>query len=127
MPRRGPRPRWCSEACKQAAYRERHRERIAAARREAYATARQRARVAWFHQRFHQIGSDRSLGVNAALELMWELAGRDDSTRLTPKQAYRRASRRWHPDVPEGDETVFKLLQAVYRVLVASHPDWHRQ
>ncbi|UUV32225.1 hypothetical protein NQK81_01885 [Amycolatopsis roodepoortensis] len=110
--------------CKQAAYRERHGERIAAARRAAYAAERRRVRLAWFHEQYEQIGPRRIMKLETAEYLLWELSDRDDEVWSDPRRVYRRAARRWHPDVADGDEITFKLLEACRQVLKDKHPDW---
>ncbi|MCK2245452.1 MULTISPECIES: J domain-containing protein [unclassified Crossiella] len=77
-----------------------------------------------FHQQYQEMGPRHRLTVDDAEHLMWELAGEDNTIWTNRKKGYRLAARRWHPDVKGGDETVFKLLQRVYGVLVQYNPEW---
>ncbi|KFZ80792.1 hypothetical protein ED92_10650 [Amycolatopsis sp. MJM2582] len=66
----------------------------------------------------------RTLTVVKASQLLWELSGRDERAWSDPRRTYRRAAKRWHPDVVDGDEITFKLLDACRDVLQEKHPNW---
>lgn len=116
--RRGPTPRWCSDACKQAAWRTRvGAEQFAERRRRAEAERVRRLRVAGLHALYRAIDALHPLPTAQARSLLPELAGAERHSTTGPKALYRAAAARWHPDLQDGDEEVFKLLQEAYRIV----------
>ncbi|WP_331725860.1 J domain-containing protein [Streptomyces sp. NBC_00470] len=116
----GQRPKFCSDACKQAAW----RERVGAAelsrrRRAAEEARRQRQLIEGYQEELAQLSALMPLSRWRALELLYELAGDTGSIRDSPARLYKTAALSWHPD-RGGDHQVFQLLQEAYRVTVAT-------
>ncbi|MFE4398676.1 hypothetical protein ACFRPV_33085 [Kitasatospora sp. NPDC056808] len=116
--KRGPTPKWCSDSCRQAAWR--HRvgpEVLAKRRRRAEAEQARRWEIERYHAIFKSIGVRGPLATDTARSLLCELAAADPHTRRSARALYRTAAARWHPNLQGGDEQVFKLLQEAYRIV----------
>ena len=126
----GRRPEWCSDACKQRAYRQREAERREEARRQAewqeQWEARERARDE--EERRRRASSGSSSGFSARRSTMTAAEARrivfdvaemaDDGTADALRRAWRRAVRRVHPDHnPHRDGEDFKRLERAYDLL----------
>lgn len=117
----GRRPRWCGDACKQRAYRDRLRSSAwssAAAGGDAWSWWEDLlgggGGTGWAGTPF---GSWSSQDTAAARATVYRLAGLADDGAVALKRAYRRAARRTHPDVADGDLEDFKVLEAAVDLL----------
>ncbi|WP_159029527.1 hypothetical protein [Streptomyces qaidamensis] len=106
LPKPGRAPRFCSDACKQASW----REKAAVARRI------RDEQVALFHAEFDQITAAKPLPLTRVVPLLHGLAGSDPSHGLPVSRLYRTAAAAWHPDRPGGNHKVFQLLQEAHRL-----------
>ncbi|GGM06137.1 hypothetical protein GCM10010129_57290 [Streptomyces fumigatiscleroticus] len=115
----------CSDACKQAALRDRVGRGELNRRGKEAETRRIRAeRVRRYHAELHRIGALAPLPSERALPLLRELAGVAPWDQTAPARLYGAAVVAWHPDEPSGGHQVFQLLQTVYRsvnVLAGAH------
>ncbi|MFF8617174.1 J domain-containing protein [Streptomyces sp. NPDC015350] len=92
-------------------------EELAERRRRAEAARAERLRIERFRTVYRAIDARHPLSAITAHVLLAELAGVQGQLSSRPKALYRAAAARWHPDLENGDEEVFKLLQEVYRVV----------
>ncbi|BET45056.1 hypothetical protein RGQ21_00380 [Kitasatospora aureofaciens] len=114
---RGRVPQYCSDACKQAHWRSRlGSEEYNRRRREARAGNPRAAQVRKFRAVADGITGLSPLAPGRAMALLRELAGADTGDSSSPSRLYRSAATAWHPDLPDGDEKVFQLLQQAYTV-----------
>ncbi|WP_329431116.1 J domain-containing protein (plasmid) [Streptosporangium sp. NBC_01495] len=114
-PRAGRRPRFCSDACKQAAWRDRlGTEEYNRRRREADELERRRHLVRGYHAELAAITARTPLPVARVLPLLRELAGASPFDERPAVRLYMKAALRWHPDKPTGDKKVFQLLQEAH-------------
>ncbi|MCX4681371.1 J domain-containing protein [Streptomyces sp. NBC_01433] len=89
-----------------------------AERRRSTETERlHRRRIEQYHTVFQGISARRPLPTTTARTLLHELAGAETHVPAAPKTLYRTAAAQWHPDLEDGDEVVFMLLQEAYRVV----------
>jgi hypothetical protein len=110
-------PRFCSDACKQANWRERvGREEYNRRRRTAQARQARARQIRRYHTEFDRITTVTPLPLGRALPLLRELAGVAPWDQTPPSRLYKAAAVTWHPDKPEGDHKVFQLLQEAYRL-----------
>ncbi|MET8816468.1 J domain-containing protein [Streptomyces sp. NPDC004549] len=110
-------PRFCSDACKQANWRDRlGREEYNRRRREAEARQARAWQIRIYHAEFDCITARTPLPFNRVLPILRELAGAAPSDPAPPSRLYRAAAVAWHPDKPGGDHKVFQLLQEAYRL-----------
>ncbi|MFC0843577.1 hypothetical protein ACFH04_07515 [Streptomyces noboritoensis] len=125
--RRGPAPRWCSDACKQAAWRSRVGPEELSVRRRRAETERAKAlQLTWYRAVFRSISPLHPLPTATAQSLLVELAGHAPDSTAGAKLLYRKAATRWHPDLTHGDEEVFKLLEHVYQTVQLPAPPTRR-
>ncbi|MFF8619073.1 J domain-containing protein [Streptomyces sp. NPDC015350] len=92
-------------------------EELAERRRRTEAARAEQLRIKRFHVVYRAIDARHPLSAITAHVLLAELAGAQEKSSSRPKALYRAAAARWHPDLENGDEEVFKLLQEVYRVI----------
>ena len=107
-PRRPGRvPRYCSDACKQAAWRDRvGPEEYNRRRRRAAAELARRRDLVWrYHAEFDAITAVSPLPASIPV---WNP--------VPPAKLYKAAALKWHPDTREGDHKIFQLLQQAYRL-----------
>lgn len=118
--RRGQVPRYCSDACKQAAYRSRTDPAQARDRRRAAeAEATRRARLHNYRILAASLDSRNRLDIETAIDLVFDMAEVfDPDADVSLKTAYRRASRNWHPDLPDGNMQAFQLLQHAREIIL---------
>lgn len=110
LPKPGPVPRFCSDACKQANWRDGKRGRDVRGQR-----VRVRS-VAYFHAELERITAATPLPWERAVPLLRELAGAVEADETPIARLYKSAATTWHPDRPNGDHRVFQLLQEVFRL-----------
>ncbi|MER8073171.1 J domain-containing protein [Streptomyces sp. NPDC094034] len=114
----GPVPRFCSDACKQANWRDRvGKQEYNRRRRESTERRARASQIRSYHAEFDRITAATPLPAGRAFPLLHELAGtiRSASDPASLVRLYRTASVAWHPDKPGGDHKVFQLLQEAYR------------
>jgi hypothetical protein len=110
-------PRFCSDACKQANWRDRvGREEYNRRRKEAEARRARAALIRLYHAEFARVTAKTPLPFNRVLPILRELAGVAPWDPAPPSRLYRAAAVAWHPDKPHGDHVVFQLLQEAYRL-----------
>ncbi|MEU3601553.1 J domain-containing protein [Streptomyces sp. NPDC006798] len=110
-------PRFCSDSCKQADWRDRvGHEEYNRRRREAETRRIRAARIRIFHAEFDSISASSPLPFGRALPLLRELAGVTAWDSTPVPRLYRTAALSWHPDKPGGDHKVFQLLQEAHRL-----------
>ncbi|MGW1278862.1 hypothetical protein ACWD4V_18165 [Streptomyces tsukubensis] len=104
-------PHFCSDACKQAAWRLRAQLKL---RDLANSRLRNTSEdIERFHAELAAITLRTPLRETRILPLLRELAGAPLADRRTAQQLYKAAVLRWHPDTG-GDTATFQLLQAAY-------------
>ncbi|MGW4345280.1 hypothetical protein ACWEL8_09410 [Streptomyces sp. NPDC004690] len=110
-------PRFCSDACKQANWRDRvGRQEYNRRRREAEARRARASLIRIYHAEFDRISASSPLPLSRALPLLRELAGVAAWDTAPVSRLYRTAALSWHPDKPDGDHKVFQLLQEAHRM-----------
>lgn len=116
-------PRFCSDSCKQAHWRDSVGKEEYNRRRRAAEARRIRAwKVQRFQAEFDLISATEPLAFRRALPLLRELAGANAWDQTPPARLYRTAALAWHPDKPHGDHKVFQLLQEAHRLLKYTSP-----
>jgi len=110
-------PRYCSDRCKQAAWRQRVGPEEYRRRERASEQRRRRAwTLAMYHREFAAVTAKNPLKTSRVMPLLRELAG---ATPWDPRPAvrlYKTAALQWHPDTPDGDHHVFQLLNEAHRI-----------
>lgn len=110
-------PRFCSDSCKQANWRDRvGRQEYNRRRREAEARRVRAWQIRIYHAEFDRITASSPLPFSRALPLLRELAGVASWDPTPVSRLYRTAALSWHPDKPDGDHKVFQLLQEAHRM-----------
>lgn len=106
----GRAPCFCSDACKQASWRDSRRWKSVLAHRV------REEQVILFHAELEQIAASTPLLLERVMPLLHELADTDPADRLPVSRLYKTAAAAWHPDRPGGDHKVFQLLQEAHRL-----------
>lgn len=114
-------PRFCSDACRTASWRERvGSSELNRRRSQARARVTHEQLVRCYHEEFDMVSKETPLAPQRALVLLYELASCPPRRGTDLKDLYRKAAAVWHPDKAEGDVKVFKLLELAYRVAKSS-------
>ncbi|MFD9850558.1 J domain-containing protein [Streptomyces parvus] len=118
---------YCSDACKAGAYRDRKREERETYRRWQEEQQRQREREREeqrqrqrrAHSGGSRVGGTKTSTETEARALIYDAAGIADDGTTPLLKAYRRAARRWHPDVNSSAEAnaIFQRVEQAMALL----------